>query len=269
MICPFCENEVRAGLTGKLRKNVKCNNCGGFIGKDGNWRNKEGLTVFHLRIQNLPAESSFQKMTATETGFLYRDERYGYELVKSIDFMWNHALVNVTMNAIPTGKYHDHTAKLKLFLSDGSSFVQKAGAKGSAVDTYIIPGGLARGTKKLASRLRTGLSPEEQCQELFIVSQIIHNATFEQRAKFYVDTLNQNGSFEYGKFTFYNNMTVTDGKKLFDLQKAEITRSAYSLDLSQKPSNLRHKLLGNNMVIPLTQDRDVIHAILYQIFGIK
>jgi len=266
MICPFCQNEVKVGFSEKLRKNIRCHNCRAFVDKDGNWRNVNGLTVFDLRLQNLPPEGSFQKVAASGIGFFYENERHSYETIQCIDFIWNHAEVKTSLNLVPIGKYDDHTSKLKVVMSDGSSFVQKAGTKGPAIDTFIIPGGLVRGTKKLASKIRTGFSPEEQCQELFIVSQIIHKATFEQRAKSYLDSLNQRGSFEYGKFTFYDNRTVTDGKKLFDLRKVRIVRRAYSLELSQEPSNLRHKILGNDMLIPLTQDRDVIHAIFSQIF---
>ena len=137
MICPFCQNEVKVGFSEKLRKNIRCHNCRAFVDKDANWRNVNGLTVFDLRLQNLPAEGSFQKVAASGIGFFYENERHGYETIQYIDFIWNHAEVKTSLNLVPIGKYDDHTSKLKIIMFDGSCFVQKAGTRKGASNRHI------------------------------------------------------------------------------------------------------------------------------------
>ena len=87
VICPFWQSEAKAGFKEKPRKKQKCNNYGGFVDKYGRWRNSSALTVFDLRLKNVPSEANFGKITATNIGFLYKNRRNSYDLIKHLDYI--------------------------------------------------------------------------------------------------------------------------------------------------------------------------------------
>jgi hypothetical protein len=268
MKCPFCDNDITPTLRDRLLGGLRCSTCSAFVDKSGDWHNSKGISHFQHRLNSKSKRGTLGRITATDQSFSYDGNQYPYDLVAHLLFFWNHTQIKTSLNYIPTGTTHEHHSMLVIQMTDKTQFTIKAGAKGPTIDIGLIPGGIIHAAKELMSEQATGLSAKKQCEELCIVSRIIHEATYEHRVYEYFKMYHNDGCIIYGNHKIYSNGDISDGRKTLNLYRAKIVRHPYSVHLSAQPSSLAQHLLGNKMDIPLTLDNDAITAVFINLFKV-
>ena len=195
-----------------------------------------------------PAQAEYRGFVVDARGFGKR-QRLPFEQVRSLQFWWQDKTVKESLNFMPMGSHHEHTAELQVRTLDAKRPIKiKAGVIGP---------------------FKTGLGAEKQCEALYTVSRLLHHHTFDYRFQHYAAEVERTGRFQYTKVTFRRDGMVTDGKKTFNIRSAILRRNAYGFSIGEPPKTFRQRWWsGNEIDLATVVDRDVFYAMLNAMYGI-
>lgn len=272
MKCPFCGNNVR--LKDRTWRQVMwggltCTHCHATMEAGKIWKDADGVTLLEKRLAVMPARVNYRGFEVTDRGYGYQ-ELQSFENIQHLRFFWLDTNVKETINWIPSGGYHEHTAVLEIEIGDRNKKIRvKAGVTGPWLDLSLLPGGVIRGLKVLASHISTGMSAKEQCESLFMVSRLLHHHTFNQRLKKYFEEYNKAGCFVYENIIFQADGTVREKNKTFNIHTAIIEFKPYALIIGEPRRTLAHHWSGNEITVPLALDQDVFCAMILRLYNIN
>ena len=261
MNCPFCKTEIELTFKDRMVGLKGCTACGAKIDKRGEWRNAEGNTAFYLRMNNLPSTTSYNGIVANPHSLIIKGKEVSYFDITQIEFKWDHNVTNSSFNYISMGTHHDYNAMLKITIENEGAVTLRAGSKSPIIDIGITTGGLFRDISKIISTISTGMTPKEQCEELCVLSEIIHRNSFDHRTNKYITQINTNGHFDYGKFIIFRNANVSDGKSTINLKKCNRMRKASAYVIKCFPRDtLQNKEI--EFTIPTDINKDAFYAVI-------